>query len=263
MKNFKDKIVVITGAGSGMGRAYAIEFQKLGAKLALNDFDEKALSETINILTEMGSTIIFHKVFDVSKRDAVFSFAEEVKNAMGNAHVVINNAGIEGVTEPLTEHKEGDFERIMNVNFYGVLYGCQAFLPQLLANDEAALVNVSSLFGLIGVPHLTDYCASKFAVRGLTESLMVELHDTNVSVHCVHPGGINTNIARHKNGQEFAKKHLTTSPEKIAKHVIKCIRKKKARIVYGSGALTGWFGSNFVPLNILKKIIFREMKNVV
>lgn len=260
MKNFKDKVVVITGAGSGMGRAYALEFAKLGAKLALNDFDAKGLAQTRELL---GDTEVFCKVFDVSDHDAMFAFAAEVKTELGDAHIIINNAGVEGAVKPVWATDKRAYERIMGINFFGVVHGTRAFLPQLLANGECAVVNVSSIFGLIGTPNHADYCASKFAVRGFTEALMVEMQQSPVSVHLVHPGGIATNIARQEGGQAFARKYLSTPPEAIAKHVIRCIRRRQARIVYGKDSFKTWLGSNLVPLQWLNRIVWHDMKDVI
>ncbi|RTL28965.1 MAG: SDR family oxidoreductase [Burkholderiales bacterium] len=260
MKDFKDKIVVITGAGSGMGRAYAMAFAKLGAKLALNDYDAKALDETVRLLPPGMAKRVTSLAFDVADKVAMYGFADQVSATLGKAHVVVNNAGIEGAVQPTWRTSEEDYERIMRINFFGVLHGTKAFLPQLLANREGAIVNVSSIFGLIGTPNSSDYCASKFAVRGFTEALMVELHDSPISVHLVHPGGIATNIARRPEGQAFAKQYLTTPPEDIVEYVIKGIRQKRVKIVYGRDAWRTWLGSNLLPQRWLNAIVSRELK---
>lgn len=263
MQDFRNKIVVVTGAGSGMGRAYAVEFARLGAVLALNDYNAESLEETVQILDRMGAVRVYREAFDVASRDAVYAFAANVKAELGDAHVVINNAGIEGATKPVWATDEADYERVMGVNFYGVLYGTRAFLPQLQANGEGAIVNVSSIFGLIGTPNSSDYCASKFAVRGFTEALMVELQDSPVEAFLVHPGGIATNIGAGKaEAAEFRARYLTTPPEDIVRHVIASIRKKRIKIVYGRDSFKTWLGSNFVPLKLLNRIIWREMKGV-
>ena len=259
MKNFKDKIIVITGAASGMGKAYAIEFAKLGAKLALNDYNKPALEALQSQLEAQGTKVLIDG-FDVSNKERMYAFADKVKARFGNAHVVINNAGVEGYTKEFILIEDDDFERIMNINFYGVVYGSRAFLPHLIANNEGALVNISSIFGLIGVPTQSDYCASKFAIRGFTESLFVEFYESPISIHIVHPGGINTAIAKNELSAEFAKTYLTTSPKKIAKYVIKCIRKKRFKIVYGRDSLRAWIAGNFLPKRFLKIMLHHEMK---
>jgi len=264
MRNFKDKVVVITGAGSGMGRAYAIEFAKLGAKIALNDYDKKALEETVSILSASNHNNVFALAFDVSDKKCMFDFADKVKQTLGNAHVIINNAGIEGSGRPIYLTTTEEDHKIMNINYFGVVYGTKAFLPQIVENNEGAVVNISSIFGLIGTPNNGDYCASKFAVRGFTEALMAEFHESKtISIHCVHPGGIATNIARGENGKAFSQKYLTTPPETIVKHVIQSILDKKAKIVFGNDSFKTWLGSNLVPQGILKGIIWNEIKKVV
>lgn len=260
MKDFKDKIVVITGAGSGMGRAYAMAFARRGARLALNDYDQKALEATVALLPSGGTPRVLAKAFDVSDRAAMYAFADEVQREMGGAHVVINNAGIEASALPTWLTPDADYERVMRINYFGVVNGTKAFLPQMMARKEGAIVNVSSIMGLMGAPSQSDYCASKFAVRGFTESLMMELHDSPISVHLVHPGGIATNIVRKDQGKAFAKRYLTTPPEDIVEHVIQGIGRGRVRIVYGRGALRAWLGANLVPQRWLNTIIWRELK---
>lgn len=263
MKNFRDKTVVITGAGSGMGRAYALAFARLGSRLALNDIDAEGLTETVRQVHALAPAPVCAATLDVSHADAVFDFAERVKSELGRAHVIINNAGVEGVNRPVWATETSAYERILGINFFGVVHGTRAFLPQLLANGEGAVVNVSSIFGLIGTPNSSDYCASKFAVRGFTESLMAELHETPISVHLVHPGGIRTNISRNESGKEFQQHYLTTAPEDLVQQVIRGIRRGRARIVYGNGARRTWAGSVLLPQKLLKRIIWAELKKVI
>lgn len=265
MKQFKKKIVVVTGAGSGMGRAYALEFAGLGAALALNDFDETGLAETVRLVRKQSPACrVLAKVFDVGDREAMESFAAEVKAGLGNAHVIINNAGIGGGGAPVWAMKDADYERTLRINFFGVVYGTRAFLPQLLANREGAVINVSSIFGFVGTPNSSDYCAAKFAVRGFTESLMVELEGSPVSVHLVHPGGINTNIAKGvENGEDFARKYLKTDAAETVRHVIRCVKAGKPRIVYGHQALRIWLSSWAMPLRKRTRLIHGEMKDLM
>jgi NAD(P)-dependent dehydrogenase (short-subunit alcohol dehydrogenase family) len=261
MRNFKDKVVVITGAASGMGRAYALEFAKLGSKVALNDFDKEGLEETIQLLKAKDYSNFYYEAFDVSDKEKMFDFAKNVKKHLGNAHIIINNAGIGYAGKPAFHKPIEEFERIMQINFFGVLYGCKAFLPQIVANDEGAVVNVSSIFGLSGMPNVSDYCASKFAVTGFTEALMIEFSESKtISIHCVHPGGIDTNITRNDPDGKFRDKYLKTPPEKIVKHVIDCIRQKKSKIVFGQDSWKIWLGSNFVPQDVFNKFVWKEMK---
>lgn len=263
MKDFNNKVVVITGAGSGMGRAYALEFARLGARLALNDFDPAGLAQTLELLKGTQPKAVYSKAFDVGDKDAMYTFAAEVKAQLGSAHVIINNAGIASNGLPVWLKDEADYERTMQVNFFGVLYGTRAFLPQLLENGEGAVVNVSSVFGLVGTPETSDYCASKFAVRGFTEALMVELHESPISVHLVHPGGVKTNIAKGvEGGEEFADKFLKTDPLDVARHVIKCIRSGKQRIVFGHQSFRVWLASWAMSLERRNRLIFKQMKDL-
>ncbi|GGY85324.1 SDR family NAD(P)-dependent oxidoreductase [Marinobacter zhanjiangensis] len=264
MKQFTDKVVVITGAGSGMGRGYALAFARLGAKLALNDYDREGLEETGTLVRALSDKALLTDVFDVGSRGHMYDFATRVKAEMGNASVIINNAGVSGEGLPTWGLSDDSYERVMQINFFGVLYGTRAFLPQLLASDEGAVVNVSSIFGLVGTPNSSDYCASKFAVRGFTESLMVELEESPISVHLVHPGGIRTNIAKGAvKGEEFADKYLKTEPDDIVEQVIRCIRSGKQRLVYGHQARRIWLASWAMSLEKRNRLLFREMQDMM
>jgi NAD(P)-dependent dehydrogenase (short-subunit alcohol dehydrogenase family) len=195
MKSLREKVVVITGAGSGIGRALALEAARQGAVLALSDWNEEAVKETERLAASKRS--LARKV-DVRNEKEVSAFADEVGRELGGAHVIVNNAGVT-VSDFVGSMKRTDFEWLMDINFWGVVRGTEAFLPQLKAKDDAHVINISSVFGLIGVPSQSAYNASKFAVRGYTESLRQELHGTSVHVTCVHPGGVKTNIV--KNGR--------------------------------------------------------------
>lgn len=259
MKNFTDKVVVITGAASGMGREYALEFARLGAVVAITDVNAEQLAETHNMVKAITRKNSLSEVLDIAAEESVTDFAGKVKRELGNAHIIINNAGIGGGGAPVWVQDNGQYHTTMQVNFFAVVYITKAFLPQLLANQEGAVVNISSVFGLLGTPGTSDYCASKFAVRGFTESLMVELADTPISVHLVHPGGIKTNIAKHsKNGAEFEEKYLKTDPLFAVREVIKGIKSGKQRMIFGYQSSLLRF-LTLLPLKLRNRILHREM----
>ena len=262
MKQFNNKVVVVTGAASGMGREYALEFARLGALVAMTDVNEKALAETHAMVQKITDKYTCCEVMNIASQEDVQAFAETVKNKLGNAHVIINNAGIGGGGAPVWAQNMDQFQLTMNINFFAVVNVTKAFLPQLLKNQEGAVVNVSSVFGLIGTPATSDYCASKFAVRGFSESLMVELADTPISVHLVHPGGIKTNIAKDsKNGAEFEEKYLKTSPLTAVRIVIDGIKRGKQRMVFGHQSSLLRF-LTLLPLKLRNWILNREMSDL-
>lgn len=259
----KNKIVVITGAGSGIGRALAEEFGALGARLALNDYIEEDLKETMDILQNMGFEKPLAAVFDVSSKPDMEEFASRVKTELGNSDIVINNAGISGADLPGYSIPEESYRKVMDVNFFGVLNGCQAFLPQMVEQNSGALVNISSVFGLSGFPNNSDYCAAKFAVRGYTESLAIEFHESPILIQCVHPGGINTRIARGGNNPKASKKLLVTSPNAMAKSIIDGIRKGTPKVVYGSGSSKIRIISNQLPRKVANGLIWKQAKSLL
>jgi len=270
MKEFADKVVVITGAGSGIGRALALNFASKGARLALNDYDPKGLQATTELL--LANCQHFTSEFDVSKKESVYQFAEEVKEHFGRADVLINNAGV-GLSKFRTDEvSPEDYEWMMGINVWGVIYGSLAFLPLLRKQSEASLVNISSAFGIYGIPYQTPYSTAKFAVRGFTESLAMEekLNKTNLHIASVHPGGIKTNISKnarhadqHPQAMENFEKMLRMSSEDAAAAIISGIKRKKMRILVGNDAklfwllskMPSWFIQRFIQMmdNRVKK----------
>jgi NADP-dependent 3-hydroxy acid dehydrogenase YdfG len=196
MKNFSGKVAAITGAGSGIGQATAIALAEKGCHLSLSDVNDKGLAQTLEKLRPYPVKVTVHHV-DVGDRAAVYQYAEDSVKEHGKVNLIINNAGV-GLGETVEAMSYENFEWLMNINFWGVVYGTKAFLPHLKQSGDGHVVNISSIFGIIGVPTQAAYNAAKFAVKGFTESLREELDIEGgcVSATCIHPGGVKTNIAR-------------------------------------------------------------------
>lgn len=270
MKDLKNKVVVITGAGSGIGRAMAIQFAKEGAKLALNDFKKEGLDETLSLLTE---TETYAEVFDVSNRDAFYTFSDKVIEKFHHVDIVINNAGVSLGKQTFLQTSWEDFEWIMNINLWGVINGSKIFLPHLLKQKEATIVNISSVFGLIGVGEQTPYCTTKFAVRGFTESLRMEMINKNVTVISIHPGGIKTNIAKTDRGwdhvenkdeiiSKIERNSFINTPEKAAEVILNGIKKKKEKVLIGRDAYVIDYGSRISPVRFPKMLLNKMRKKL-
>jgi len=245
MTSIPGKVAVVTGAGSGIGRALAVELAKRGAKVAISDVDLEGLAETERLVTAAGGEVKADRL-DVSQRELVEVYAQEVKEHFGVVNLVFNNAGI-AFTGEVEKMSYKDIDRVMDVDFWGVVAGTKAFLPYLIESGDGHVVNVSSIFGLFSMPTQSAYNAAKFAVRGFTESLRQEMKADKrpVQVTCVHPGGIKTNIARNaeatedRNAADLAKsfdKVARTSPEKAAQVILKGVERNKARVLIGADA---------------------------
>ncbi|GAA5109125.1 SDR family oxidoreductase [Alloalcanivorax gelatiniphagus] len=242
-----DKVVVITGAGSGIGRALALRAARGGALLALSDWDRDGLAETVRLAEQAGVAKVRHDVVDVSDRSAVAAWAEGVVEEFGRVELVVNNAGVTA-TGDFAELAYDDLDWIVGINFYGVVHGSKEFLPHLIASGNGALVNISSLFGLVSVPGQSAYNATKYAVRGLTEAIREEMLVAGhpVTVTCVHPGGIRTGISR--NGRKaagldgaridalFEKKLAKMSPDRAAEIILDGALTGKPRVLVGLDA---------------------------
>jgi len=269
MKNFKNKVAAITGAASGMGRTLALELARRGCHLALSDVNEVGLAETAQMAGKLGVKVTTAKV-NVADRDVMTAWADQVAADHGKVNLVFNNAGV-ALGAFLDTVSPKDFEWIMGINFWGVVWGTQAFLPHLKKAGEGHVINTSSLFGLLALPTQGTYNASKFAVRGFTEALRQELDLENcgVSATCVHPGGIRTNIARdakmddsitaktgasaHAAKERFDKLLNTTSAESAALQILRAVEGNKRRVVVGPDAkfldlLVRLCGSWYQPL---------------
>ena len=256
---------VITGAASGIGRALAVRLaQAKIAGIAISDVNEKDLDETAKMIKNSGIAVSKH-ITDVSKLTEIERLKAEVLEKHGRVTHLINNAGV-ALMGSFEQISLEDFEWLMKINFWGVIYGCKVFLPVLKEQESAHIVNISSVFGMVAPPEQTAYCASKFAVRGFTESLRHELENTNVSVSSVHPGGIKTNIARNSRigantpedfkaqGVKFFDKVAQTSPEQAAETIVRGIKSKNPRILIGKDAHAINYVSRLFPKKYLRVI---------
>lgn len=252
---FQNKVVVITGAGSGIGRELAIQLADAGAHLALSDINRVGLDETLRRLPA-GSTAKSY-LLDVASWEAFQAHADEVKRDFGTAHFIINNAGAT-VIGSVSNTSIEEYEWQLGINLWGVLYGTKAFLPMMLEQREGCVVNISSIFGLLGYPMQSAYNMSKFAIRGLTECLWSELENSGVRAVCVHPGGIKTNIEKagrrcKAGGTEedkfatLAAGMLLTPADECAADIIKGLRKGSKRIMTGNKSRTVFWVSRLFP----------------
>lgn len=243
MKNLSGKVIVITGAGSGIGRALALRLSRDGAHLALNDWNTETLSETLAIVQEQGRGTATTHPFDVSDRAAWEQFATIVKNHYGKVDGLINNAGLTVFPETIPETDTVDFERVLQVNLWGTIHGSQVFLPLLMEQQESLLVNLSSILGIIGFAGQGPYVTSKFAVRGFTETLRQELAGTGVQVVTVHPGPVKTNLTRNIRFDDkellaqlskFFEEAAKTTAEEAADKIVAGVQKGRNRILFGN-----------------------------
>jgi NAD(P)-dependent dehydrogenase (short-subunit alcohol dehydrogenase family) len=250
MKTFGGRVAAVTGAGSGIGRALARELAVRGAHLALSDINEAGLAETMMLCeTAAAAAKITSQRVDVADRDAVYAWADQVAADHGRVNLIFNNAGV-ALAATIEAMSYEDFEWLMSINFWGVVYGTKAFLPHLKAAGEGHVINMSSVFGLISVPGQAAYNAAKFAVRGFTDALRMELEMNPCGVSCttVHPGGVKTNIARNARvdpsvalgrpdaaADEFDKMARTT-PENAARQILLGVTRDRRRVLVGPDA---------------------------
>jgi len=246
MQGFAGKVAAVTGAGSGIGQALAVELARSGAKVAISDVDTEGLAQTEERLRAIGAPVKADRL-NVTEREAFLAYADEVAEHFGKVNQIYNNAGI-AFTGDVEVSQFKDIERVMDVDFWGVVNGTKAFLPHLIASGDGHVINVSSVFGLFSVPGQAAYNSAKFAVRGFTEALRQEmvLAGHPVGVTTVHPGGIKTAIARNATAAEgldrdelaktFDKRLANTSPERAAAIILQAVRKNKARVLVGVDA---------------------------
>jgi len=246
MEGFAGKVAVVTGAGSGIGQALAVELARSGASVAISDVDTEGLAVTEERLKAIGAPVKADRL-DVTEREAFELYADAVKEHFGKVNQIYNNAGI-AFAGDVEVSPFKDIEKVMDVDFWGVVNGTKVFLPHLIESGDGHVVNVSSVFGLFSVPGQAAYNAAKFAVRGFTEALRQEMLVAGhpVKVTTVHPGGIKTNIARNMTAVDgldkdelaktFDKKLANTTPEKAARIILEAVRKNKARVLVGPDA---------------------------
>jgi NADP-dependent 3-hydroxy acid dehydrogenase YdfG len=246
MKSIDKRVVVVTGAASGIGRSLAVQLAGQGARLALADMNIEGLAET-KLLVEAAAGNCTTYPLDVADREAFEAFARQVVADHGEVHVIFNNAGVTMVDSVENQSYE-DFNWLMNINFWGVVHGTRAFMPYLKQVDEAHIINVSSVFGILAMPLQSAYNSSKFAVRGFTEALKMELAGSHIQVSCVHPGGIKTGIAQNSRmnektlgaPQEQLKAEFDamarTTADQAAAVMIRGVLKNKRRILVGTDA---------------------------
>lgn len=250
MKVLSGKVAVITGAGSGIGRALAVELAREGCRLALVDLHDAGLQQTRAQLSCNQEQVTTH-LADVSDRARMALLAEEVAQAHGAIHLLFNNAGVT-VNQRFEDTSLESLDFVLGVNLWGVLYGCHFFLPYLKQHAEGHIVNTSSMAGYLGLPNQASYCMSKAAVKSLSETLRVELAPYGIGVTSIHPGTIRTNILRSaadKSGANNAKTaRLATlmerygmPPEKLAVRVVKAVKQNRMQVRIGVDAyLTDW-----------------------
>jgi NAD(P)-dependent dehydrogenase (short-subunit alcohol dehydrogenase family) len=248
VKTLADKVVVITGAASGIGRALAVDVARRGARVAISDIDEPGLAETLDLVEEAGAREVRRDRLDVADRAAFAAYADAVAGHFGRVDVVVNNAGVALVGD-VEDLDYADMDWIMGINFWGVVHGTKEFLPHLVASGDGHLVNMSSLFGLVSIPSQSMYNAAKYAVRGFSEALREEIlmagHPVGVTV--VHPGGIKTAIVRNARtsdredhprlARHFDERLASMEPEEAARIIVeKGVLGGRARLLVGRDA---------------------------
>ncbi|WP_133645169.1 SDR family NAD(P)-dependent oxidoreductase [Paraburkholderia flava] len=286
MKNFTDRVAAITGAGSGMGRSLAIALSRDGCHLSLADRNATSLAETAQLAQAAAPNVvgaplrITTRVLDVSDRVAMFDWAAETVAQHDRVNLVFNNAGV-ALSSTIDGMEYSDLEWIVGINFWGVVHGTKAFLPHLKASGNGHIVNTSSVFGLFAQPGMSGYNATKFAVRGFTESLRQELDLMNcgVSATCVHPGGIRTSIAQssrisqnmvgfmienEQQGKDDFEKFFITTADEAARVILDGVRKNKRRVLIGRDARAADWLARTLPSAYQALVVLqtRRMKRI-
>ena len=298
MKTFKDKVAVITGAGSGMGRYLAILLAKDGADIVACDVNKETLDETVEMLRKHNVSVSSH-LLDVADKEAIEALPQKVVDQHGKVDLIFNNAGV-STGKHFKDMEEENWDWVMDINLHGVINSTRAFIPHLKDRPEAAIINTSSIFGMVAVPGQTVYHATKFAVRGFTESLALEMAETNenLQIHCVHPGHVGTNIVansrmdeesykesleQENNSSIFTRNRPATieemaesfkeggmHPSKAAQIILNGVKKKKRRIFIGLDSKLLELSQRIFPnkyhriwpLFMIPLMIFRDKKPI-
>ena len=255
MQHFHGKVAAITGAGSGIGRGIARQLAHQGSHLALSDVDDDGLAETVALIEQSaglsGNVKVTSTRVDVTERDAVEAWATSTVEEFGHVNLIFNNAGV-ALAANVDAMTYDSFRWLMDINFWGVVHGTMAFLPHLKASGDGHVINISSVFGLLGIPSQSAYNSAKFAVRGFTDALRTELdiEQCGVSATTIHPGGIRTNIAKNARFESSEHQHAVdaeqaaldfekftrTTPDKAAQLILGAVRKNKRRALIGPDA---------------------------
>lgn len=274
MRSLNDKVVAVTGAGSGIGRGLALDLARRGTHLSLSDVDEAGLAETVAQVEGRGVKVT-SAVVDVADADAVGAWADSTAEEHGRVNVVVNNAGVALIAD-LADSSLDDIRWLMSINYWGVVHGTMSFLPHLEASGDGHVVNISSVFGLLGIPGQSAYNSAKFAVRGFTDALRMELEiaGSAVSATTVHPGGIRTNIVRNARTRGDAgvavdvshfDKIARTTPERAAEVIVEAVLKNRRRVLVGPDAKVIDFVSRLpavIPQRVLIAGAKRENRRV-
>ncbi|QFU75715.1 SDR family NAD(P)-dependent oxidoreductase [Halioglobus maricola] len=260
MKEFKNKVAVITGAGGGVGSALARQLADRGCHLALVDISEPALAKTAAALSSSGVTVSTHLI-DITSKEQMAALPATVLEHHGTVNILVNNAGIT-YQKSFATHSMEDWEKITGINWWGVLYGCHYFLDALKAAGEGHIVNLSSMSAFVGLPGQTSYCATKAAVKLLSESMWAEMGKLNIGVTSVHPGAIKTDMiqATLKNSDDIEAatrnydiaQRIGVTPEHVAERIVKAIEKKQLRIRVGKDAVLLDLMKRWFPVGVQK-----------
>lgn len=257
MKTLFGTVAVITGAGSGIGRALASAFASQGCHLALVDINQAGLQETAALLSPLTDKTVTTYMCDVSNQTAMAALPERIMNDHGAIHLLFNNAGVT-INKSFEDNSLDDIQFVMGINLWGVLYGCHYFLPYLKQQPESHIINTSSLAGYLGMPNQASYCLTKAAVKSLSETLRVELAHYNIGVTSIHPGTIRTNILRSAASKSGTNMKTTEKlaglmerfgkpPEKLADKVVNAVLKNKMQVRIGIDSYLGDWLKRLLP----------------